>query len=209
MHTAQMNSPRFDYQLAVPAAHTLDEYRVVSGSYGGSFSRKSNQPLWIAVAMIAAVAGIGYGVNFYADYNAPKVEPTTYTPDLIVKSTPPASTSLQAPTPAPESQATLPKSDAANMSPAVLVPTTKNLEPNNSVNSRTTPAAKPAPAATSKVSRAPASGNVVVPVQPEIAPPLPPIIEPLPTPAPIVDEIPPVPAPKPVPETPPVEAPKQ
>ena len=208
MRTAQMDSPRFDYQLALPVSHTLDEYRVVSGSYGGSFSRKSKQPLWIAVAMVAALAGIGYGVNFYSDYSAPKVEPTTYTPDLIVKSTPPASTSLQAPTPAPESLRTLPKSDAPNMSLSVLAPTTKNLEPNSSVNSGTTPAAKPAPAATSKVSRAPASGNVVVPVQPEIAPPVPPIIEPRPTPAPIV-EVPPVPTPQPVPETPPMEAPKQ
>ena len=209
MHTAQMNSPRFDYQLAVPAAQTLDEYRVVSGSYGGSFSGKSNQPVWIAVAMIAAIAGIGYGVNFYSDYNAPKVEPTTYSPDLIVKTTPSAPASLQAPTAAPESLRALPKSEAVTMPSSALVPTTKNVEPNSAVSARTTPAAKPAPAATSKVSRAPATGNVVVPVQPEIAPPVPPIVEPRPTPAPIVDELPVVPTPKPVPETPPVEAPKQ
>ena len=209
MHTAQMNSPRFDYQLAVPVAHTLDEYRVVSGSYGGSFSRKSNQPLWIAVAMIAAIAGIGYGVNIYSDYNAPKVEPMTYSPDLIVKTTPPAAASLQAPTAAPESLRALPKSEAVTMPSSALVPTTKNVDPNSAVSSRTTPAAKPAPAAASKVLRAPASTNLVVPVQPEIAPPVPPIIEPRPTPAPIVDEIPVAPAPKPVPETPPVEAPKQ
>ena len=184
-----MNSPRFNYPTAASATnnvpHTLDDFRPVHGSYAGSFSGKSSQPVWIAVGMIAVVASIAAGVNMYSESHSAKIETAVSAPNLIVPKTPLAPT---APAIAP-AQVEAPAAIAAPE--ALRTPTASSV------------IAKPAPAVTKKV--APASA--VVTPQPEVVPPLPAIVEPAPTPPPIVQEPPvmPAPTPTPAPTVPPVE----
>ena len=193
MQTAQMNSPRFNYPTAASAVtnvpHTLDDFRPVHGSYAGSFSGKSSQPIWIAVGMIAVVASIAAGVNMYSESHSAKIETAVSAPHLIVPKTPLEPTTPTAPaiTPAPV------EAPAAIAAPEALrTPTTSSV------------IAKPAPVVTKKVAPIPiAPASAVVTPQPEVVPPLPAIVEPAPTPPPIVIEPPVVPAPTPV--VPPVE----
>ena len=78
MQTAQINSPRFSYQATAPtmpnARRTIDDFRPVHGSYAGSFSGKTRQPIWIAVGLIVVVAGIAAGVNMYSVGHTAKIE---------------------------------------------------------------------------------------------------------------------------------------
>lgn len=196
MQTAQINSPRFSYQATAPMAanvrHTLDDFRPVHGSYSGSFSGKTKQPLWIAVGMVAVVAIVAAGVNMYSDsYTATIDTASSPTKRVLAAPTPPVATPSPVAAPAakemtpPDSSQTLPKAEASVV-------------------------AKPAMTTSKKVVPAPvARTNAVVPAQPEVVPPLPAIVEPVPAPAPIVIE-PPVepPAVTPPAPVPPVEPPK-
>ncbi len=189
MQTAQINSPRFNYTTTASAStnvpHTLDDFRPVHGSYAGSFSGRSSQPVWIAIGMIAVVASIAAGVNMYSESHSAKIEPAVSASNLIVPKTPLAPTApaiVPAPVDAPA---------------AIAEPDARRTPTASSV------IAKPAPVAAKKV----APAKAVVTPQPEVVPPLPAIVEPAPTPPPIVQEPPfvPVPTPAPVPEVPRVE----
>ncbi len=205
MQTAQMNSPRFSYQTAAPtvanAPHTLDDFRPVHGSYAGSFSGKSKQPVWIAVGMIAVVAGIATGVNMYSESHAAKIDTAVSAPNHRVQTAPTAP--AIAPTPV---QAPVAKEIAApdvTRSPAASTEVIKPVAPKSGV------AAKSAPLVSKKVAPITAApANAIVTPQPEVVPPSPSIVEPLPTPAPIIIEKPVVPAPAPAPEAPAIEPPK-
>lgn len=192
MQTAQMNSPRFNYPTAASAAtnvpHTLDDFRPVHGSYAGSFSGRSSQPVWIAVGMIAVVASIAAGVNMYSESHSAKIETAVSAPNLIVPKTPVVPT---APAIAPAS---------VEAPAAIAAPDAIRTQTANSV------IAKPAaPTVTKKA----APANAVTTPQPEVVPPSPAIVEPAPTPPPIVQEPPLVPvttpAPTPAPEVPPLQ----
>ena len=190
MQTAQINSPRFNYTPAAAAPpsvpHTLDDFRPVHGSYSGSFSGKSSHPVWIAVGMIAVIASIAAGVNMYSESHSAKIETAVSAPHQIVPKTPVAPTA-PAIAPAPV------EASAAIAAPEALrTPTTSSV------------ISKPTPVVTKKV----APAKAVVTRQPEMVPPSPAIVEPTPTPPPMMREPTVVPAPTPVPDVPPVEPPK-
>lgn len=203
MQTAQMNSPRFSYQTAAPtlagAPRTLDDFRPVHGSYAGSFSGKSKQPVWIAVGMIAVVASIAAGVNMYSESHAAKIDTAVSAPNHRVQTTPTAPAIAPTPVEAPAAKEIV-VPDSPRSAPA-------NTEAIKPVASKSSVAAKSAPPVARKVAPI-APANAVVTPQPEVVPPSPAIVEPVPTPAPIIIEKPVVLAPTPAPEAPPIEPPK-
>ena len=202
METAQMNSPRFSYQTAAPtlagAPRTLDDFRPVHGSYAGSFSGKSKQPVWIAVGMIAVIASIATGVNMYSESHEAKIDTAVSAPNHRVQTIPTAPAIAPTPVEAPAAKEIV-VPDSPRSAPA----STEAIKP---VAPKSGVAAKSAPPVTKKV--APTPANAVVTPQPEVVPPSPAIVEPVPTPAPIIIEKPVVLAPTPAPEAPPIEPPK-
>ena len=205
MQSAQINSPRFAYQTAIPAAETLDDLRVVRGNYAGSFSGKSKQPLWIAAAMIAAVGGIAFGVNLYAGHNAVPLGAKEFAPASSVATTPAQPASNEAiPPVAPTAKENLPID--ATLSPSGASSGIDTVTPKRSATAKS-PVLTPKKVA--PLSVVPAR-KTTPPLQ-EVAPP---VQEPLPAPVPITEEklvVPapaPAPAPAPIPDAPPVEPPK-
>ena len=209
MQTAQMNSPRFSYQVAAPMAtnapRTLDDFRPVHGSYVGSFSGKTRQPIWIAVGMIVVVAGIAAGVNMYSASQTAKIEPVAPRDQAFVERTAPAaaaSTPGAVESPVAKEILTSDAPAAATKSSVIPAPS----------ETKASVAAKPAPVITKKVAPLPAGSSqtvtppeVVPATPPEIVPATPPMVEPVPAPLPIVIEKPITPAPAPVPDAPPVD----
>ena len=199
MQSAQINSPRFAYQTAIPAAETLDDFRVVRGNYAGSFSGKSKQPLWIAAAMIAAVGGIALGVNLYAGHNAVTLSPKAFAPVSSLPTTPsPPASNPVVPAVAPMAKDTLPV--AATRSPPDASGGIDTVTPKRSATAKSTVLT---PKKVAPLSVVPA--NKATPPLQEVAPP---VQEPLPAPIPITEEKLVVPAPAPIPDAPPVEPPK-
>lgn len=199
MQSAQINSPRFAYQTAIPATETLDDFRVVRGNYAGSFSGKSKQPLWIAAAMIAAVGGIAFGVNLYAGHNAVTLGAKAFAPASSVSSTPaqPASKVVVPPV-APMAKDNLPVD--ATRSPSDASGGIDTVTPKRSATVKS-PVLTPKKVAPLSVVPA----NKATPPLQEVAPP---VQEPLPAPVPITEEKLLVPAPAPVPDSPKIEPPK-
>ena len=202
MQTAQMNSPaRFTYQTAAPLAaatpHTLDDFRTVRGSYAGSFSGKSRHPIWIAVGMIAVVGSIALGVNMYSESHSAKIEPAASAPGkraLMEPTAPPLATT--------PTEALIAKEIA--LTPATSsAPVNTDAPKNNEVT-------KPAQAVARKAAPASAVRGQTVITPPEVVPPSPAVVEPVPNPQPIIIDPPSVPAPVPMPEptVPSVEPPK-
>ena len=215
MQSAQINSPRFAYQTATSATDTLDDLRVVRGNYAGSFSGKSKQPLWIAAAMIAVVGGVVLGVNLYAghdavSFNAEPLTPKAFSPASSVPSTLPnaAATDVVPPVVAPIAKDQLPVDTARDSTPSqvTIERPGKAIEPAKPTRIGVAKSAVVTPKKPAPIKVAPA--NLVAPPQPEIVPSVPVIQEPLPPPVPIMEEKIIAPAPAPVPEVPPVEAPK-
>ncbi|MCY7389195.1 MAG: hypothetical protein LH481_14265 [Burkholderiales bacterium] len=196
MQTAQINSPRFSYQAAAPMAartpHTLDDFRAVHGSYAGSFSGKSRQPLWIGVGMIALVASIAMGVNMYSESHSAKIETAASAPTKRVLTEPTAPAIVPTQVEAPV---------AKEIAPAETLPApAATAAPANTVAPKTSVAPKPAPVVTRKAAQTPAAPTrAVMAPPPEVVPPQPAIVEPAPTPPPIVIEPPAVPTPTPMP----------
>ena len=219
MQTAQINSPRFGYQVPAPMAvtvpHTLDDFRPVHGSYAGSFSGKSMQPWWIAAGMIATVAAIAIGVNMYSESHIAKIDAATSAPNHRLPAAPAAPTAAAVPAEAPaaidkaatDSQRTSPKSEEAIVKPSVGSAKSQSGESVSPVKPRSSVAGSSAPVAVKKVAPS-TTAPLIAPPQPELVAPSPPIQEPLPTPAPIIEEKPILVAPKPLPDAPQVEPPK-
>ena len=189
MENVHTNPQLFNYQPAAPLPHKLDDYRVVRGSYGGSFSGKSSRPAWLAAIMIVAVAGTAIGVSVYSDHNAmltssPALAPTHSTP---LGPTVPVSTEVPA-APAAKEVSTIEPVNAPGKIQAPIAPsiTTPFVEPTSPVKARARAAAK-AEAVAKPI--APAPVNKVVTPQDAI---------PVSPPAPIVEEPPVIPAPTPV-----------
>ncbi len=197
MQTAQMNSPRFSYQATAPIVpttpRTIDDFRPVHGSYAGSFSGKTRQPIWIAVGLIVVVAGIAAGVNMYSVGHTAKIEPVA----------PRESAFVQPSTSAVAAEASAPASPVAKgiVTGEALAPAIKASEAAVPAKARASVAAKPTPAIPKKVAAEPA--QLVAP--PEVVPAIPPIVEPTPVPLPIVIEKPIAPVPAPVPDAAPAE----
>ena len=216
MQSAQINSPRFAYQTAIPAAETLDDFRVVRGNYAGSFSGKSKQPLWIAAAMIAAVGGIALGVNLYAgheavSFNAVSLSPKSFAPAGSVPSTlaNTAASSVVEPAVAPIAKDNLSVDTARDSTPSAQLTIERPSNAMETAKPKSIGIAKSAvvtPKKPASIKVAPAA--LVAPPQPEIVPSVP--VNQEPPPLPIMEEkiIAPAPAPAPVPEVPPVEPPK-
>ena len=212
MQTAQMNSPRFSFQTPVPVPGTLDNFRVVHDNYAssGSFSAKAMRPVWIAALLIAAGAGIAFGVNTYSENSAAKTESAAIAadPSVPAASSVPATSNMpmaaEAPTakdsPVTDPLKPLTKSQEANSMPLAGHGNNHSSESLNPVKAKSSVAAKSAPVAPGKAAPALITpANEVAPLPLETAPPSPPapaIIEPLPVPAP-------------APITPPVEPPPQ
>ena len=198
MENVHTNPQLFNYQPAAPLPHKLDDYRVVRGSYGGSFSGKSSRPAWLAAIMIFAVAGTAIGVSVYSDHNAmltssPALAPTHSTP---LGPTVPARTEV----PAAKEVSTIEPVNAPGKTQAPNAPSiaTPFVEPTSPVKARARAAAK-AEAVAKPI--APAPANKVVTPQDAI---------PVSPPAPIVEEPPVLPTPTPVttPIVPPMDPPK-
>ena len=192
MQTAQINSPRFSYQAAAPTVpntlRTLDDFRPMHGSYAGSFSGKSNQPIWIAVGMIAAVAAIAAGVNMYSASHTAKIETVAPRQSAFVEPATPAVAPAAIETPMAKQIVTSDSPAAVTKASEVPVP------------------AKAAPVITKKAAPIRVEpAQMVAPL--EVVPATPPMVEPVPAPLPIVIEKPitPAPAPAPTPEAPPTE----
>ena len=213
MQTAQMNSPRFSFQTPPPVPGTLDDFRVVHDNYAtsGSFSAKAMRPVWIAALLIAAGAGIAFGVNSYSEHNAAKTESAAVAadPSVPAASSTPAIRNVpmaaEAPT-AKDSPITDPlkpmtKSEEANSMPMAGQGNNHSSESMNPAKARNSVAVKSAPAPARKAAPAPIlpAANEVAPLPQETAPPSPPapaIIEPLPVPAPASVTAPTVPQPQ-------------
>ena len=218
MVTAQMNSPRFSFQetvmptprnLAVPAGHTLDEYRVLPGRYAGSFSKRSTWPLWAAGLLVAAVAGTGFGLYENAERNTPQIAPAATITDPSIPATsaasvaaPTAPTATVHPSTAPLS--TLSKTEEANSMPMAGQVNNHSSDTMHPANADTNTATKVPVKKVAPKAVAPSPAKVVAP-QPVIVPQA--ELAPLTPPPPIVDEKPPVPAPAPDVPTPAPPAP--
>ena len=79
MVTAQMNSPRFNYQPTPTYPVKLDDFRVgTQKKYAGSFSGKSKAPLLYAALALAVIAGLGYvGYEYSSNEPAYVAAPTS------------------------------------------------------------------------------------------------------------------------------------
>jgi len=151
MQTAQMNSPRFSLQATAPTIAntptTIDDFRPVHGSYTGSFSGKTNRPLWIAVGMIVVVAGIVAGVNIYSVGYTAKIESVAPRESAFVQ---------------PSTPAVAPETPAAADSPVAKEIVTSETPAVATKSSGTSVPAKAKPGVPTK--SAPASTNRVAPL---------------------------------------------
>ena len=206
MENVHTNPQLFNYQPAAPLPHKLDDYRVVRGSYGGSFSGKSGRPAWLAAIMIFAVAGTAIGVSVYSDHNAmltssPALAPTHSTPlGPTVPATSERAIAPVAPV-AKQSSAIDPASVPTKVeTPKVLPAATPASEPMSPAKTKPRAATKSEPVVSKRIAPDPASpvNQVVTPPQ-EVAPIAPP--------PPVIQEPPVVPQPLPTPSTTPIVPP--
>ena len=198
MQTAQMSPPRFGYETTSPLPGKLDDFRLVHGSYGGSFSGKSKRPLFLAALALAGVVAAAFGAYQYSDDSAEKTNtaavsssvrvPTSTVPTATAPATAASSSSVDPVKPLARSMETIPTP------PVGQVPESSDAA--NSAKVKGTVPAKAASASTKSVTPVPsARRNQVMPAPLEIPP------TPLPTPAPtppIIEEPPVIPAPVPV-----------
>ena len=219
METAQINSPRFSYQTAAPAARTLDDLRIVHSKYtdmGSSFSGKSMRPMLISVLVAAAVAGTAIGLHRYSEKTTEKINATANVADPSV----PAAASVRA----TESAVVAP---AAKDSPATnpLSPMTKSEEANSMPfagqgNNHSSESLNPVKAANSVAAKSAAAVPKPVAAKAAVTPAAPiatsvsttPVREATPPASPppsVIEEKPIVPPPAPVVEPTPPEPPKQ
>lgn len=226
MQTAQINSPRFDFQATTPLTPltpparrtgTLNDFRVNPDSYAttSSFSGNAMRPVMIAALVIAAGAGIAYGVTNYLEpketkVSAPAAPANSPDPSVPAASSVPATSNVpvapEAPT-AKDSPATNPlgnlsKQEQANSMPLAghgnnhssesMSPT--KVKPVAPAKSVATPAKKIAPAAIMPAMVPNPLPTETAPLTP-LAPVPPAITEPpvLPAPAPIVPPTEPAP----------------
>lgn len=203
MQTAQMSPPRFGYEATSPLPRKLDDFRLVHGSYGGSFSGKSKRPLLLAALALAGVVAAAFGAYQYSDDSAEKTQiaavssstrvPTSTVPAATAPATAASSSSVDPVKPLARSLETIPTPPLTQVKP-------ESNDAANSAKVKGTVPAKAASASTQSVTPAPSvRRNQVMPTPQEIPPtPLP---TPLPTPAPtppIIEEPPVIPAPAPV-----------
>ena len=214
MQTAQMNSPRFNDQTTARLPGTLDDFRLVHDNYAtsGNFSAKSMRPVWITALVIAAVAGIAFGVNAYSERDDAKITTVALAPDPTV----PTASSV----PATGNQALATEAPAAKDSPVTdpLSPLTKSTESNsmpmaghgnnhsseslNPVKAKSSVAAKSSSVSSKRVAPTPAAAaNEIAPPPQEATPSAPAV------PAPTIIEEKPV-VPPPAPKVEPTEPPK-
>ncbi|MEO8103382.1 MAG: hypothetical protein ABI790_12710 [Betaproteobacteria bacterium] len=217
MQTAQMNSPRFGLPTT-PLAGTLDDFRLIHDDYStsGSFSFRAMRPMLIAAVVIAAGAGITWGVTSYTERHAAKIEAPAVGPDPSVPAAAsvPATSNLQVPSAAPTAKDSpvtdplgpLTKTEESNSMPLAGHGNNHSSESMNPVKARSSVAAKSAPAR--KVAPAAVVEPPLVPLN-EVVAPQPELLTPAtPVPAPPVIQEPPV-APAPAAIVPPVEKPAQ
>lgn len=194
MQTAQINSPRFNYEPTVQAPrirHTLNDYRIFPADYSAvsNFTPRSARPVLISVLVAALVAGAAIGIHRYNENTAAKITPAQET---VLPAAPAATAADTVTAPA----AALP----AEVAPA---PAQNVIEP------------APAPKARANVVAKPVAPKKAAPVQDiatpiiEAQPPAPPVViqEPTPAPAPVIEPKPVIP-PAPAPADPSVEPPK-
>lgn len=219
METAQINSPRFNYQAATPASpQTLDDMRMVHGvsATEGNFSaKKSMKPVLLTVLVVAALASAAIGVHRYSENATERAAAATADPSVPAASQVPAIASTPVAPPAPTAKDTpaidpLTPMTKAEESSSMPRPGQANNHSSESLNPvKAKEAAKPAarvrnvPAQVAPTP-APITATEITPPAREAtppSPPAPPVTEPtvVPPPAPIVE---------PVPTTPP-EPPKQ
>lgn len=203
MNPTPLNTPRFSYQTAAPAApQTLNDMRIIPDYHEpqGTFSANSMKPMILSALIVAGLAGTAIGVHRYLENSSEKSAATTVDTSLPAASQAPVTDSTFVSPPAPTLKDT----------PAVdpVAPITKAEEPSpvtkpNPVTAKE--AAKPAPRVRNVPAQvaptpAPITATEITPPAREATPPSPPVVEPIaPPPAPIVE---------PVPTTPP-EPPKQ
>ena len=214
MHTALANSPEDSLlQIVAPRGGTMDDFRLIHDDYStsGSFSARSMRPVLIAGLLIAAGAGIVFGVNSYSDHATAKISAPASGPDPSVPqaaSVPaignsqslaiaPAATD----SPTTDPLGTLTKSEQSNSMPMASHGNNHSSEAMNPVKAKSSVAAKSSAAA----ARTPAPRTATPPVsandaistpQPDVTP-VPIIIAPAAAPIKI-EEPPVVPAPTPV-----------
>ena len=213
METAQINSPRFSYQTAAPAARTLDDLRIVHSKYtdmGSSFSGKSMRPMLISVLVAAAVAGTAIGLHRYSEKTTEKINATANVADPSV----PAAASVRATesavvapaakdSPATNPLSPMTKSEEANSMPFAGQGNNHSSESLNPVKATSSAAAKSAAAVPKPVATkatvtpaTPIAASVSTTPAQEATPPAPPVIEEkpiVPPPAPVVEPTPPEP----------------
>ena len=190
MVTAQMNSPRFNYQPTPTYPVKLDDFRVgTQKKYAGSFSGKSKAPLLYAALALAVIAGLGY-VGYEYSSNEPAY--------VAAPASPKAATTLgTSSTPAPVSA----PAAATAAEPAIASPATPAASNEPVIPAKSAVTVKTAPAPVKKSAPAPITPPVSAIV---------PQVEPVPAPpAPIIQEPPVIPAPAPIPPTEPTPAPAQ
>ncbi len=193
MDTAQINSPRFSYQTAAPAApRTLNDMRIIPDYHDpvSTFSaKKAMLPALITALVVVGIAGTAIGLHRYSENTAEKINAPAETSTPIV---------APAPAPAPVTKDAVteplgPVIKSEEVAPPVITPKVEVAKP---VVKPVPPKAAPAP-----VKTVPAAATEATPPAREATPPSPPVAEPVvvPPPAPVVE---------PAPTTPP-EPPKQ
>ena len=199
MQTAQMSSPRFSYETTSPLPRKLDDFRLVHGSYGGSFSGKSKRPLWLAALALAGVVAAAFGAYQYSDGSAEKTHvaavsssarvPTSTVPAASAPAIAASSSSVEPVKPLARSLETIPTPPVVQVNP-------DSIDAANAAKVKGTVPAKAASASAKSVTPVPSvRRNQIMPTPQEIPP------TPLPTPAPtppIIEEPPVIPAPAPV-----------
>lgn len=216
MQTAQMNSPRFGLRTT-PLAGTIDDFRLMHDDYStsGSFSFRAMRPMLIAAVVIAAGAGITWGVTSYTERHAAKIEAPAVGPDPSVPAAAsvPAISNLQVPaaptakdSPVTDPLGALTKAEESNSMPLAGHGNNHSSESMNPVKAKSSVAAKSAPAPAKKVAPAAVVAPALVPLN-EVVAPQPELLTPAtPAPAPPVIQEPPV-VPAPATIVPPVEKP--
>lgn len=203
MHTIQSNPQPFSYLAAAPVAHSLNDYRIVQGEYGGSSSNMSMRPVLIGALVIAVFGGAAAGLSKYSDHSTVKSNAPAQVQDRSVSFGPSASTSNEPPSAAPAATATSapnpvapPMKQETPAAAAVPEPAGRATVASAKLASPVSrPATKSNSATTKRIaSAATPAASELTPAQ-EAAPAAPP-------PAPIVEQVvvpPPAPSPEPAP----------
>ena len=206
MENVHTNPQMFNYQPNAQVPHKLDDYRVVTGSYGGSFSGKSGRPAWMAALVILAVAGTAVGVSVYSDHDAvltsSPASTTTHSTPLGPTVPATSETAIAPAAPVAKQSSTIdPVSVPSKVETPKVVPAVAPVsEPMSPAKAKPRAATKSEPVVSKRIAPEPASpvNQVVTPPQ-EVAP-----IAPAP---PAIQEPPVVPQPLPTPSTTPIVPP--